>query len=360
MMMNRFIKAGLLSATALLMTLTAGCIKDELPNIEVDIKNVSSDDGNILTVVYHNDAIDVYVDPNTDPSDISLKIEVSEGASILPDPTGVKGYSVPRVFSVTSEDRNWTKKYTVAVRYAGLPLRYDFENWKQPERMRYMIPVETGIVDGTESELGIWASGNEAYNFLTNKEDDYTAFPTQPTTEAASGEKALKLVTCLTGQIDKPIAAGNLFLGQFDASLREPRESTMFGLPFSHKPLRVTGKYKYKSGGLTLDSKTEDKCRILAVMYITDENISHLNGFNIRTSPNIVGMAEIEDGSSTTGDGYHDFDISFNYKKEINQEMLANGRYNLALVFSSSNKGDVYDGAPGSTLLIDEVEIICE
>lgn len=358
-MMKCDIKAALL-ISALAMTVATGCIKEELPNIEVDITNVSSADGNILTVVYHNDAVDVYVQPNTDPSDISLNIEVSEGASIVPDPAGVKGYATPKEFSVTSEDRNWTKKYTVAVRYAGLPLRFDFENWKQPERMRYMIPVERCLVDGVESELGIWASGNEAYNFLTNKNDNYTVFPTQPTTEAASGEKALKLVTRLTGQLDKPIAAGNLFLGQFDASLREPRESTMFGLPFSHKPMRVTGKYKYKSGGITHMSASEDKCRILAVLYLTDENVSHLNGFNIRTSPNIVGMAEIADGSSTAGEGYHSFDIPFRYDKEVNPQLLAAGRYNLALVFSSSNKGDVYDGAPGSTLLIDEVEIICE
>lgn len=361
-MMKCDIKTALLFMSALPLFLATGCIKDELPNIGVDIKNVTSENGNILTVVYHNDAVDVYVEPNTDPSAISLNIEVSEGASILPDPGEVKGYEVPRVFSVTSEDRNWTKKYTVAVRYAGLPLKFDFENWKQPERMRYMIPVELCLVDGKESELGIWASGNEAFNFLTNKDDDYTVFPTQPTDDAASGDKALKLVTCLTGQFDKPVAAGNLFLGQFDASLREPRESTMFGLPFSHKPLRVTGKYKYKSGGRTYFSATEDKCRILAVMYLTDENVTHLNGFNIRTSPNIVGMAELEDGSSTPGDGYHNFDIHFRYdsNKEINPELLANGRYNLALVFSSSIKGDVYDGAPGSTLFIDDVEIICE
>ncbi len=144
------------------------------------------------------------------------------------------------------------------------------------------------------------------------------------------------------------------------ASLREPRESTMFGLPFSHKPLRVVGKYRYKSGGSTLDSGMEDKCRILAVMYLTDEKVKHLNGFNIRTSPNIVGMAEIADGSSTQGEGYHVFDISFRYDKVVDPELLAKGRYNLALVFSSSNRGDVYDGAPGSELLIDDVEIICE
>lgn len=36
---------------------------------------------------------------------------------------------------------------------------------------------------------------------------------------------------------------------------------------------------------------------------------------------------------------------------------LAEGKYNLAIVFSSSIRGDHFEGAPGSTLLIDEIEL---
>ncbi|MDY6250502.1 MAG: PCMD domain-containing protein [Bacteroidaceae bacterium] len=37
--------------------------------------------------------------------------------------------------------------------------------------------------------------------------------------------------------------------------------------------------------------------------------------------------------------------------------MLRDGGYNLALVFSSSKTGDMFEGSVGSTLYIDKVEI---
>ncbi len=349
------------SAISLILTVLAplgGCIKDELPGIEVDILDVSADTDGLLNVIYNQSDIDVYLAPEVDPASLCLAFVLSEGATIAPDPASVSDYSSPRKFSVTSEDRNWTKEYTVRVRYSSLPTEYDFENWEQPERMRYQIPYE--LDETGDSRLRIWASGNEAYNFLTNKHDDYTVFPTQPTDEAYSGKKAAKLVTRLTGQIDKPMAAGNLFIGRFDASMREPKESTMFGLPFSGKPLRIKGYYKYRSGGLTLKSGVEDKCRIQAVLYRTDKDVKHLNGFNIRTSPNIAGRAELLDGSDTPGEGYVAFDLEFRYDKEVDRDALARGGYNLAVIFSASAGGDSYDGADGSTLLVDGVRIICE
>ena len=39
---------------------------------------------------------------------------------------------------------------------------------------------------------------------------------------------------------------------------------------------------------------------------------------------------------------------------------MARGCYNLAVIFTSSRNGDVYDGAPQSTLWIDNVEITCK
>ena len=44
--------------------------------------------------------------------------------------------------------------------------------------------------------------------------------------------------------------------------------------------------------------------------------------------------------------------------KVIDKEKLAQGGYQLSIVFSSSIEGDVFNGAEGSTLWIDEVEII--
>ena len=41
----------------------------------------------------------------------------------------------------------------------------------------------------------------------------------------------------------------------------------------------------------------------------------------------------------------------------VDLEKLQNDGYNLAIVFASSVKGDLFEGAVGSTLYIDEVEL---
>ena len=46
--------------------------------------------------------------------------------------------------------------------------------------------------------------------------------------------------------------------------------------------------------------------------------------------------------------------------KEIDSLKLRNGVYRLGVVFSSSIHGDLFEGAIGSTLMIDEVEVSCE
>ncbi|MDE6691994.1 MAG: PCMD domain-containing protein, partial [Muribaculaceae bacterium] len=314
------------------------CIKDEMPNMEVDILEVSAPSGNILSVVIHSDIIDVYVAPEVDKTELELSFLLSEGATISPDPETIVGYESPQSFTVTSEDGNWTKDYMVNVRHNSLPLKYDFENWMQPERMRYLIPYEK-----TESgeRMLIWSCGNEAFNFLTGKNDDYTVFPTLPTDDAFGGNQAAMLVTRLTGQLDRPIAAGNLFIGQFDSSLREPRESTMFGLPFNNIPLTICGKYRYRSGGSTILSGERDGCRIQAVLYRTDQGEKHLNGFTIRTSPSIVARAEMTTTDDTPGEQYADFNLDFVYEADVDHDAMARGCYNLAVIFTSSRNGDI-------------------
>lgn len=53
------------------------------------------------------------------------------------------------------------------------------------------------------------------------------------------------------------------------------------------------------------------------------------------------------------------FNLTFVNKpgKEVDLEKLQNDGYNLAIVFASSIKGDLFEGAVGSTLYIDEVEL---
>ncbi len=337
-----------------------GCIKDEKPNIEVDIVKILSDSEGILNVVFTPTGIDIYADvTRVDASDVNFSFVISEGAKITPNPAEVTDYSTPNRFTVVSEDGVWTKTYEVRVLFPEMPTEYEFEHWLQPEGEKYKIPYEITTANQLDSELYVWACGNEPYAFTVGKDGDYTSFPTQPTEESYDGKYAVKLETKPTGDYYKPLAAGNLFIGHFDPSKYDPLESTRFGLPFTRKPVRLAGMYKYRSGGKTIKTNVPDRCKIQGVLYRTDEEVNHLNGYTIKNSPNIVARAEMSSGDDTEGDGYVPFDIEFIYTQDVDTDVLLRGGYNLAIIFSASQNGDTYDGAIGSVLLVDHVRVIC-
>ena len=131
-----------------------------------------------------------------------------------------------------------------------------------------------------------------------------------------------------------PIAAGNLFMGTFSVgnALTDPLKATMFGVPFEHIPTYLKGYYKYKAGEVYKDENgnivkdKKDTWDIYAIFYETDEKTKTLDATNRFDHPNLISIARIE--------------------------------YNVAIVFSSSIEGDYFRGAVGSTLHIDEVELI--
>ena len=71
-----------------------------------------------------------------------------------------------------------------------------------------------------------------------------------------------------------------------------------------------------------------------------------------------MAIADLGDVGQTNG--WRPFEAPFLYRQEVDQETLQNRGYSLAIVFSSSNEGDKFEGAVGSTLLIDDVSIISQ
>lgn len=175
-----------------------------------------------------------------------------------------------------------------------------------------------------------------------------------------------------------PIAAGNMFIGNFDVAnaLKEPMKATRFGLPFGKKPKRMTGWYKAKRGevltdvgedGKAIPIEGQDACDIYAVLY-ESEGLEQgtLDGDNVLNSKNIVALARLTDpvvyGPETdlSAKEYIHFDLKFDYKKKFDENKSKQYKYNLAVVFTSSIKGATFIGAVGSVLYVDEVQVICE
>lgn len=338
------------------------CVKEEAPNAEADIVECIVS-GDILKrdPIVGNDRITLMVKTDTDLTKQSPEFVLTPGATISPVSGTELDFSTPKKYLVTSEDGHWSKTYTVTYIVAGISTRYDFEHVEQTGKFQTFY--EENVIEG--GKLFDWASGNSGFA-LTG--DLSGQFPTSSSDAGKSG-KCLKLQTMSTGAfggaMHMPIAAGNLFMGTFDVgnALTNALKATQFGLPFEHVPTYLTGFYKFKAGkvfedkGVPVPNKT-DKCDIYAIFYETDDKVKTLDGTNAFTHPNLISVARIDDQKET--EEWTQFYIPFVTKpgKSVDKSKLEAGKYNVAIVFSSSLEGDRFNGAVGSTLYIDEVELI--
>lgn len=77
--------------------------------------------------------------------------------------------------------------------------------------------------------------------------------------------------------------------------------------------------------------------------------------------PNLVALAQYKD--TQVLNSWQPFEMTFDYDrygKSVDLDRLNAGDYNISIVISSSKDGATFEGAPGSTLWIDEMSIIYE
>lgn len=287
-------------------------------------------------------------------------IKISEKATISPASGVAQDFSSPVIYTVTSEDGIVTTKYTVSV--SGKVLKFSFDEWveKGDNRITYMTPIPLDKLDssngGADLLVNLPMAGGGSFE---------GGFPVLRTDDAKEGAAAAKLVTLYTegaGLGMAPvITSGSLFTGLFDLNFFDQLSSTKFGILHTSKPLRFKGYYKYTAGEgpfyngkatETLDQK--DKCSIAAILFEIENDNDVLTGHDINSSEKIVAEARLADGSDKAE--YTAFDLEFKWKKDYD----ASKKYKLAIVCSSSAEGDAFKGAAGSTLIIDEFEVISE
>lgn len=376
----------IITLTAVCLSLTS-CFKDEPANAECDIEqawihfenpaqNVYNLTDTLVNVLYTDQLITFNVKRGTDISALAPQFTTTPGAKLVPASGSVQDFSHgPVTYTVTSEDGAWQRTYYVAfnvvTRTVADTLRFGFENSEVSSNYYYVW----------NDPYVRWDSGNPGY-VLTGMATEQVGtsfvihpdrFPTVAIEDGYKG-KCVKLITMDTGpfgaNLPSPMrmAAGNLFIGSFDATyaLTEARAATLFGEPFDRKPVKLKGHYEFKRGelfqdedGNIIDGKT-DVADIYAVFYRNHDennNLIRLNGNDVKTSPYIIGMAQVTGIAET--DSWTEFEAEFAYDEEVDMTLLENRGYSLAIVFSSSVEGAYFRGAIGSTLMIDEVELIC-
>lgn len=371
----RFLKPfkALVAALALATIFTA-CIREEALNAEADITAFHLD-GNLLIrePVITNDEVKLYINGWEDRSKLAPRFELTPGATISPASGTVRDFTKPQTYVVTSQDGRWKKTYTVTFISNDVPTEYHFEglgyyvykNEDTGEEFKKFEKLYEQLADGSKIE---WNSGNAGF-MITNADASPKDYPTMQDDEGYVG-KCAKLVTRSTGPIGigfgAPLAAGNLFLGDFQINIINMAKSTHFGLPYRHKPIAISGFYKYQPGKDFTDKTNtvlpneRDTFDIYAVMYESTKDVPYLDGTNIKTHPNIVMMAQIKERKAT--DQWTRFVMPFESVegRTLDPEKLRSGKYNLAIVMSSSQGGAFFRGAVGSTLWVDEMQLFHE
>ena len=75
-------------------------------------------------------------------------------------------------------------------------------------------------------------------------------------------------------------------------------------------------------------------------MYETSESVPTLDGTNAFTSPNLISTARINNAKETNEWTYFKLPFITLPGKFIDKEKLRDGKYNIAIVFTSSLEGD--------------------
>lgn len=334
------------------------CIKEEPLYREADITSFTLDPKIMVSSIISDNKIQIIVTEDTDYTSLIPVISISPGATVTPASGEMVDFTNNVTYTVASEDRRYSKEYTVKVS-SRLSLKYDFEEWGLAGSS-WKYPALTDIM---------WSSAN--LGVMLAKLGQIDNYPTRSTDDAVLGKSAALLETMEGGTFwDKFISIfpGSLFLGDFVIDTNNFSNSAKFGQIHSKengKPLSFTGYYKYTRGEHFIDSKGDtipdrsDECSIYAVLYKVAKGDAgkeeYLDGTDILTSDKVIARAILE--NSEEGNEYIYFDIPFVYNEDMNYDL---NDYKLAVVFASSKNGVNYEGAPGSKLTIDEVEIICE
>jgi len=370
----KYIKPAAVLAVAFL---AASCIKDEPLNTECDILAAELPGVELVaSPVVDNTSVTFEVGYNQIATVLAPEFILTPGASVEP-PSGTPiDFTEPQEYVVTSEDGAWEKIYMVKVKWPSIPiLHYGFEKVRVVETAgrKYDVFYEKSEDDNNEWS---WASANSAY-VLTLQAREPNEFPTYQSTQGVEGDCAV-LVTRSTGEFGKgakkPMAAGNLYMGTFDIgnAMNAPLKATHFGRTFYLEPISFSGFYKYKAGETYCRPDSEGKLEPVpgkrdmfncyAVFYESTPEMEWLDGANVLSedNPNIISTALIPDRHET--DDWTEFSVPFVYRegKSVDPVKLKDGRYRLAVVMSSSQDGDYFCGAIGSTLAVDELSIVCK
>lgn len=298
-----------------------------------------------------NGEVEVFssIDFNTIEFPLTLvpEISVSEGATVTPASGSSVTFSDPEDFinyTITSEDGLNTSEYIFTIRDRQIP-NAGFENWFQEIGMNSQ-PFQQ---PGKYKESTVWATANMGTSI-------YSIYGTSPLTDGDN--TMIKIETVAT--IALPLVAGALYIGEFDldgaiADPTNPVAAAKLGIPFFERPTAVKFKYSYSPGDQMIKATLRDPGNLFGGFDVAQLEGKDKFGIEValekRVGEDVTVVAKMNMQSEQKIETLTEITIPFEYLS--NQEPT-----HFYISFSPSFDGGTFKGAIGSTLIIDDIELI--
>ena len=256
--------------------------------------------------------------------------------------------------SFETSDSEFTTEMEIALQNGN------FDAWSTIETDGLLAKRQSAYPNASAS-VNFWDSSNAGANYLSVKN------PTQGTTEdvhtIGDNAKAAKLTSVVNGAF----AAASLYTGTFGSIDFSSFGATLtFGQSFSSRPIILKGFYKYKPVNVdnvgdnlpadaTVSKGNPDQCSIyiaLAKKSYLINNKDESSFIKFEDDDNIIAYGALPSGAATEGEQYVEFNIPLHYKNLIDKPT------HIIIVCSASKYGDYMTGGEGSTLYLDDFELI--
>lgn len=307
--------------------------------LDQETKQINSVEKKVIIAISNTELDNIF------PLTITPSITVSSGATIIPSSGTAVTFNTPDdvlTYQVTSEDGK-TSNWVLQLVNKQLQ-NADFQKW-------YTINLTSSVgyeEVGLSANTTIWASANPGTS-------SYSVYNTEPYVQG--DDTLVRIKTDQAGVI--PIAAGTLFTGKFNlagaiTNPTDPKKATDFGVPYFWRPVSMKFLFKYTAGEVYIKATLDDPWNLFGGF--TKDTIAGTDQCNIYailekttdTGTQLIARADFISG--TTID-FAEQTVNFVY---LNNEIPNQ----ITIVFTSSKDGDLWTGAQGSELIIDDLELL--
>ena len=162
-------------------------------------------------------------------------------------------------------------------------------------------------------------------------------------------------------------AAASLYTGKFNSLVGTNGAKIDFGQKFTARPIGLHGWFHYTNGKIdyrgnntpegVAEIGSDDLCSIYMAIAKAPHQLDNTNlstFFDLENDENIIAYGELPDSEAGSTNGeWKEFTITMKYK-----DITPLAEYYLIIVCSSSKYGDYFTGSTGSTMYIDDLELV--